>query len=247
MSEPKARAAVITGASRGIGAATCERLAKDGFNILINYSSPDPAEADAVADRVRAAGVGVRLCRGDVSDPETAKHMFDLAEAEFGGVDVLVNNAGVYNVVQIARMSDETFDRIVSVNLKGPFLFMREAASRLRPGGRIINVSSSAVGLKPEGYGIYVATKAGLEAMTQILSKEMRGRRISVNAVAPGQTATRLFLEKQSDTELERVARSNPYERLGTPEDMAATISFLCSSEGEWINGQVIRINGGTV
>jgi 3-oxoacyl-[acyl-carrier protein] reductase len=162
-------------------------------------------------------------------------------------VDVLVNNAGVYELVKIAEMSDETFERMVSVNLKGPFLFMREAVNRLRPGGRIINVSSSAIGLKPERYGIYVATKAALEAMTQVLSKEMRGRKISVNAVAPGQTATRLFLDKQSDAEIERMAKMNPYERLGTPEDTAATIAFLCSPEGEWINGQVIRINGGTV
>jgi 3-oxoacyl-[acyl-carrier protein] reductase len=104
-----------------------------------------------------------------------------------------------------------------------------------------------AIGLKPERYGVYVATKAALEAMTQVLSKEMRGRKISVNAVAPGQTATRLYLDKQSNAELERVAKMNPYERLGTPEDIAATIAFLCSPEGEWINGQVIRINGGTI
>ncbi len=247
MSEKPAKVAIVTGASRGIGAATSERLAKDGFNILINYSSAEPKEAEAVAARVQAAGAGARLCRGNVADPETAKQMFDLAEADFGGVDVLVNNAGIYELVKIAEMADETFERVVSVNLKGPFLFMREAANRLRAGGRIINVSSSATGLKPEKYGIYVATKAALEAMTQVLSKEMRGRNISVNAIAPGQTATRLFLEKQSDAELARVAKMNPYERLGTPEDMAATIAFLCSPEGEWINGQVIRINGGTI
>lgn len=247
MSEKTAKVAIITGASRGIGAATSERLAKDGFNILINYSSPDPTEAEAVAARVRATGSVAHLCRGDVADPKTAKQMFDLAEAEFGGVDVLVNNAGLYELVKIAEMADETFERVVSVNLKGPFLFMREAANRLRPGGRVINVSSSAIGLKPEKYGIYVATKAGLEGMTQVLSKEMRGRKISVNAIAPGQTATRLFLEKQSEAELERVAKMNPYERLGTPEDIAATIAFLCSPEGAWVNGQVIRVNGGTV
>jgi 3-oxoacyl-[acyl-carrier protein] reductase len=247
MSETVAKVAIITGASRGIGAATSERLARDGFNIVINYSSSDPTEAEAVAERVRATGAGVLLCRGDVANPNTAKQIFDLAETAFGGVDVLVNNAGIYELVKIAEMSDETFERMVSVNLKGPFLFMREAVNRLRPGGRIINVSSSAIGLKPERYGIYVATKAALEAMTQVLSKEMRGRKISVNAVAPGQTATRLFLDKQSDAEIERMAKMNPYERLGTPEDTAATIAFLCSPEGEWINGQVIRINGGTV
>jgi 3-oxoacyl-[acyl-carrier protein] reductase len=247
MSKTRSKVALITGASRGIGAATSERLAKDGFNIIINYSSADPTEAETVADRVRAAGAGVRLCRGDVADPKTAKETFDLAEADFGGVDVLVNNAGIYELVKIAEMAEEMFERVVLVNLKGPFLFMREAANRLRSGGRIINVSSSATGLNPEKYGIYVATKAALEAMTQVLSKEMRGRKISVNAVSPGQTATRLFLDKQSDAELERVAKMNPYERLGTPEDTAGTIAFLCSPEGEWINGQIIRINGGSV
>jgi 3-oxoacyl-[acyl-carrier protein] reductase len=247
MPDRKNKVAIVTGASRGIGAATSERLAKDGFSILINYSSSDPTEAEAVATRVRAVGADVRLCRGSVSDPRTAKQIFDLAESDFGGVDVLINNAGIFELLTIAEMDDETFDRVVAVNLKGAFNFMREAANRMRNGGRIINISSSAVGLKQETYGVYVATKAALEAMTQIMSKEMRGRNISVNAVAPGQTATKLFLDGRSERELDRVAKMNPYERLGTPEDMAATIAFLCSPEGEWINGQVIRINGGTV
>jgi 3-oxoacyl-[acyl-carrier protein] reductase len=247
MPDKKNKVAIVTGASRGIGAATSERLAKDGFSILVNYSSSDPTEAEAVAARVRAAGAEVRLCRGNVSDPKTAKQMFDLAEFDFGGVDVLINNAGIYELAKIGEMDDETFDRVVAVNLKGTFNFMREAANRMRNGGRVINVSSSAIGLKLETYGIYVATKAALEAMTQIMSKEMRGRKISVNAIAPGQTATKLFLDGRSERELDRVAKMNPYERLGTPEDMAATIAFLCSPEGEWINGQIIRINGGTV
>jgi 3-oxoacyl-[acyl-carrier protein] reductase len=247
MPDKKNKVAIVTGASRGIGAATSEQLARDGFSILINYSSSDPTEAEVVATRVRAVGSDVRLCRGSVSDPRTAKQIFDLAESDFGGVDVLINNAGIFELVKIAEMDDETFDRVVAVNLKGAFNFMREAANRMRNGGRIINISSSAVGLKQETYGAYVATKAALEAMTQIMSKEMRGRNISVNAVAPGQTATKLFLDGRSERELDRVAKMNPYERLGTPEDMAATIAFLCSPEGEWINGQVIRINGGTV
>jgi 3-oxoacyl-[acyl-carrier protein] reductase len=247
MPEKPAKVAVITGSSRGIGAATAERLAKDGFSILINYTSRDPAEAEAVAARVRALGAQARLCRGDVSDPTTAKRMFDLAEHDFGGVDVLINNAGIFKLVKIGEMDDETFDQVVAVNLKGAFNFMREAARRMRNGGRVINISSSAIGLKLETYSVYVATKAALEAMTQIMSKEMRGRNISVNAVAPGHTATKLFLDGRSEQDLDRVAKMNPYERLGTPEDMAATIAFLCSPEGEWINGQVIRINGGYV
>lgn len=247
MPDKKNKVAIVTGASRGIGAAASERLAKDGFSILVNFSSNDPTEADAVAAKVRASGAEVRLCRGDVSDPKTAKRIFDLAYTDFGGVDVLINNAGIYKLVKIGDMDDQTFDRVVAINLKGAFNFMREAANRMRNGGRIINVSSSALGLKLETYGIYVASKAALEAMTQVMSKEMRGRNISVNAVAPGPTATVLFLEGRSEEELDRVAGMNPYGRLGTPEDIAATIAFLCSAEGEWINGQVIRVNGGTV
>lgn len=247
MPDNKNRVAIVTGASRGIGAATSERLAKDGVNILMNYSNLDPAEVEAVATRVRACGVRALCCHGSVADPYMARKMFDLAESTFGGVDILINNAGVFELARIGDMPDEMFDRAVAVNLKGPFNFMREAAKRLRGRGRVINVSSSAVGLKLETYGAYVATKAALEAMTQIMSKEMRGRSISVNAVAPGQTATKLFLDGRSQQELERVAETNPYGRLGTPEDMASTIAFLCSDEGEWINGQVIRINGGSV
>jgi 3-oxoacyl-[acyl-carrier protein] reductase len=216
MHDKKNKVAIVTGASRGIGAATSERLAKDGFSILINYSSSDPTEAEAVAARVRAAGAEVRLCRGSVSDPKTAKKMFDQAESEFGGVDVLINNAGIYELVKIGEMDDETFDRVVAINLKGSFNFMREAANRMRNGGRAINVSSSAVGLKLETYGVYVATKAALEAMTQIMSKEMRGRNISVNAVAPGQTAIKLFLDF---IDLARACNSQSISRLTPPRD----------------------------
>lgn len=237
----------MTGGSRGIGAAVSERLAKDGVSILINYSSSDPMEAEDVAGKIRLAGGEVRLCRGSVSDPKTAKKMFDLAYTDFGGVDILINNAGIFERAKIRDMDDGTFDRVVAVNLKGAFNFMREAAKRMRKGGRIINMSSSAIGLRPEGYGIYVASKAALEAMTQVMSKEMRGRNISVNAVAPGQTATKLFLDGRSESELDRIIEMNPYGRLGTPEDIAAAISFLCLPEAAWINGQVIRVNGGTV
>jgi 3-oxoacyl-[acyl-carrier protein] reductase len=244
---PDKKVAIITGASRGIGAAASERLAKDGFNILINYSSADPKDADLVAESVRATGMEARICRGDVADPKTAKDMFDQAETKFGGVDVLVNNAGIMKLANLADVSDEVFDRHIAINLKGAFNFMREAAKRMRNGGRVVNISTSVVGTKFETYGVYAATKAALELMTQIMSKEMRGRNISVNAVAPGPTATKLFLGGKSPELLDRIAKLNPFERIGTPEEIVDVIAFLCSPAGAWVNGQIIRVNGGMI
>ena len=147
----------------------------------------------------------------------------------------------------IAASDDAAFERVMNINLKGAFHTMREAARRLRHGGRIINLSTSVIGLRMERYGIYAASKAAVEAMTAVLSKEMRGRAITVNAVAPGPTATDLFLNGKSPETIERLAQLNPLERLGTPEDIAAAVAFLASPDGAWINGQVLRANGGMV
>jgi 3-oxoacyl-[acyl-carrier protein] reductase len=238
--------AIITGASRGIGAAVAERLAKDGFSVVVNYAGNE-AEASVVADKIKAAGGRAITVKADVSRPDDVSHMFDIAENEFDGVDVLVNNAGIMSLATIATTDDAMFDRTISVNLKGTFNGLREAARRLRNGGRIINFSTSVVGLKLETYGIYVATKAAVEMLTAILSKELRGRSITVNAVAPGPTGTDLFLHGKSDELIERFAKMNPLERLGTPQDIAAVVSFLAGPDGSWVNGQVIRANGGMV
>ena len=173
--------------------------------------------------------------------------MFDAAEAAFGGVDVLVNNAGLMIVKTIVDTDDTMFDRQIAVNLKGTFNGMREAARRLRSGGRIVNFSTSVVGTKFENYGVYAATKSAVETLTAILSKELRGRSITVNAVAPGPTATHLFLEGKSPEAIARLAKMNPLERLGQPEDIAAAVAFLVGPDGAWINGQVLRANGGMV
>ena len=173
--------------------------------------------------------------------------MFDAAEKEFGGVDVLVNNAGIMTLSSIATTDDATFDRLVAVNLKGTFNALREAAKRLRTGGRIINVSTSVIGVRLETYGIYAATKSAVETLTAVLSKELRGRSITVNAIAPGPTATDLFLDGKSPELIDRMARMNPLERLGTPRDIAAAVAFLAGPDGSWINGQVLRANGGMV
>jgi len=182
-----------------------------------------------------------------VSDPTAVRRMFDAAEAAFGGVDVVVNNAGVMQLASFAEADDAAFDRMIAINLKGTFNGMREAAKRLRNGGRIINFSTSVVGTKLENYGIYAATKAAVETMTAILAKEMRGRNITVNAVAPGPTATELFLNGKSPELVDRLARMAPLERLAEPSDIAGVVSFLAGPDGDWVNGQVLRANGGVV
>jgi 3-oxoacyl-[acyl-carrier protein] reductase len=240
------KVAIVTGASRGIGAAVAERLARDGFTVVINYSG-DVKSAEALARKIESKGGRALTAKADVSDPSAVRGMFDAAEAAFGGVDVLVNNAGIMKLAKISDSDDALFDQHVAINLKGSFNAMREAAKRLRDGGRIVNFSTSVVGTKLETYGVYTATKAAIETMTAILSKELRGRSITVNAVAPGPVATELFLNGKSPELIDRFAKMNPLERLGTPEDIASTVAFLVGPDGGWINGQVLRANGGMV
>src|ERR1700686_4119894 len=240
------KVAIVTGASRGIGAAVAERLAADGFTVVINYSG-DAKSAEALARKIETKGGRALTAKADVSDVKAVRGMFDAAEAAFGGVDVIVNNAGIMKLAKLADNDDAMFDQQIAVNLKGTFNTLREAARRLRDGGRIVNFSTSVVGLKLETYGVYAATKAAVETMTAILSKELRGRSITVNAIAPGPTATDLFLHGKSQELIDRMAKMNPLERLGTPQDIAAAVSFLAGPDGGWINGQVLRANGGMI
>jgi 3-oxoacyl-[acyl-carrier protein] reductase len=246
MTNESNRVAIVTGASRGIGAAVAERLAADGLTVVINYAG-DVKSAEALAKKIEAKGGRALTAKADVSDAGAVRGMFDAAEAAFGGVDVLVNNAGIMKLARIADSDDALFDQQIAINLKGSFNAMREAAKRLRDGGRIVNFSTSVVGIKLETYGVYAATKAAIETMTAILSKEMRGRNITVNAVAPGPVGTELFLNDKSPELIDRMAKMNPLERLGTPEDIASAVSFLTGPDGGWINGQVLRANGGMV
>ena len=200
-----------------------------------------------MARRIEAAGGQVLAVQADVADAAAVAKLFDAAVAAFGGIDVLVNNAGIMMLGSIGDSDDALFDRQIAVNLKGSFNTMREASRRLRDGGRIVNFSTSVVGTKMENYGVYAATKAAVETLTAIHSKELRGRGITVNAVAPGPTATDLFLNGKSDELVQRLAKMNPLERLGTPEDIAAVVAFLVGPDGGWINGQVLRANGGMV
>ena len=246
MTDKGSKVAIVTGASRGIGAAVAERLARDGLAVVVNYAaSSGPAET--LVRAIEAKGGRALAAKADVSDAAAMRGLFDAAERAFGGIDVLVNNAGIMKNAKIADCDDVSFDDQIAINLKGSFNGMREAARRLRDGGRIVNFSTSVVGTKLETYGVYAATKAAIETMTAILSKELRGRHITVNAVAPGPVSTELFLTGKSPELVERMAKIPPLERLGTTEDIASVVSFLAGPDGGWVNGQVLRANGGLV
>jgi 3-oxoacyl-[acyl-carrier protein] reductase len=243
---PSAKVVIVTGAAGGIGAAICERLARDGFTVVVNYAG-NPAPAQALADRIEAAGGRAITAQADIADPAQVARLFSSAETAFGGVDVLVNTAGIMQLATIGDSDDALFDRQVAVNLKGTFNTLREAARRLRTGGRIINFSSSVTSLLQPTYGVYAATKAAVEAMTSVLAKELRGRNITVNAVAPGPTATKLFLDGKPAEVVDRLAKLAPLERLGQPDDIADAVAFLAGPDGAWINGQTLRANGGII
>ncbi len=240
------RVAIVTGASRGIGMAIARRLSAEGIAVAINYANSS-GHASQLVQEIESKGGRAVLAQADISDPEAVRRMFDLVETACGGVDILVNNAGIMKLAPVAQVDDATFDQTIAINLKGVFNGLREAARRLRDGGRIVNFSSSVVGLYQPGYGIYAATKAAVEAMTHILAKELGPRRITVNAVAPGPVATELFLDGKDEATVDRFKQMNPLGRLGEVKDIADVVAFLVGPDGGWINGQVIRANGGVI
>lgn len=241
---PTTRVALVTGASRGIGAAVAKRLAADGYAVAVNYAGNEAA-AHATVAAIEAAGGRAIAVRADVADADAVKRMFATIEEALGRVDVLVNNAGVLPYVTIAETSDDVFARTMAVNVTGTFNTMREAAARMNDGGRIVNFSTSVLHMAPPTYGVYAATKGAVEALTRVFAKELRGRAITCNAVAPGPVATELFLNGKSDALVEQIAKSAPLERLGQPDDIAGVVAFLAGPDGGWVNGQVLRANGG--
>ncbi len=240
------KVAIVTGASQGIGAAVAERLARDAMAVAINFSRGADA-ADKLVEKIVAAGGRAMAAKADVSDPKAVANLFDAVTAAFGGVDVLVNNAGMMRLAPLAQTDDALFDQQIALNLKGVFNGLREAARRLRDGGRIVSFSSSVVGLYPPTYGVYAATKAAVEAMSHILAKELGPRRITVNVIAPGPVATQLFLGDKSEEQIAQTKKMNPLGRLGEPDDIARAVSFLVGPDGGWVNGQVLRANGGVI
>lgn len=240
------RVAIVTGGSRGIGRATAQRLAADGVQVVIAYAG-DHAEAHAAVAEIEAAGGAAVAVQADVADEAAVTGLFDTAERTYGGVDVLVHAAGRMTLSTIADLDLDDLDALHRTNVRGTFVVDQQAARRLRPGGAIVNFSTSVIGLGFPTYGAYVASKGAVEAITMVLARELRGRDVTVNAVAPGPTATALFLDGKDEATIERLAEQPPLERLGTPEDIAAVVAFLAGPAGHWVNGQVVRANGGIV
>ncbi|MCE4225309.1 SDR family oxidoreductase [Methylobacterium sp. C25] len=240
------RVAIVTGSSKGIGAAVAERLASDGLAVVINYASgAEPAEK--LVAKIQAAGGRAMAVKADIGNLAEVRALFAAAEAAFGGVDVLVNNAGIMKLAPVAQTSDELWNQTIAINLTGTFYALREAAQRLRQGGRIVSFSSSVVGLYQPSYAAYAATKAGVEAITHILSKELGPKRITANVVAPGPVNTDLFTHGKTEDDIKPIIGRTPLGRLGEPRDIANTVSFLVGPDGAWINGQVLRANGGII
>ncbi|WP_404935468.1 SDR family oxidoreductase [Paraburkholderia sp. BL27I4N3] len=239
-----ARVAIVTGASRGIGAAVAQRLAKDGFAVAVNYASSS-AEADRLVAELTAASTKAIAVKADVSNADDVRRLFELTEQQLGKVDVLINNAGVLKTVPLADTSDALFDQTFDINVRGTFNTLREAAARLNDGGRIVNFSSTTLALNMPGYAIYNATKAAVEAFTHVFAKELRGRGITVNAVAPGPIATSLFLDGKTEEQIQTFAKMPPLQRLGQPDDIASVVAFLAGPDAGWVNGQILRANGG--
>lgn len=240
------RVAIVTGGSRGIGREAAQRLSKDGFAIVVNYAG-NQDEADAAVKSIIDSGGEAVAVQADVADEEAVAALFDAAEQEFGGIDVVVHAAGVMILSPLVDLDLEVLDRIHRTNVRGTFVIDQQAARRVRPGGTIVNFSSSVVKLSLPSYAAYAASKGAVEAITLILARELRGRDVTVvNAVAPGPTATALFLDGKDDETIARMAAQPPLERLGTPADIAEVIAFL-AGPGHWVNGEVLLANGGVV
>lgn len=244
MSQQSRKVAIVTGASRGIGAAVAARLAEDGFAVAVNYAS-NAELADKLVHSLRASGASAIAVKADVASAADTARLFDNVERELGKIDVLVNNAGILKVTPLADTSDALFEQTFGVNVRGTFNTLREAARRMNGGGRIVNFSTTALALNLPGYAIYNGTKAAVESMTRTFAKELRGRDITVNAVAPGPVATELFLEGKTREQIDHFASMPPLGRLAQPDDIASVVSFLVGPDAGWVNGQVLRANGG--
>ncbi|CAM3823501.1 SDR family oxidoreductase [Kibdelosporangium persicum] len=246
MTGAQPRVAVVTGGSRGIGRAIVTRLAADGCAVVVGYAGHGDL-ADEAAAAVQAAGGQAVAVRADVTDERAVATLFDTARETFGGVDVVAHAAGQLRLSPVADLDLTALDELYRTNIRGTFAVAQQATRVLRPGGALITFSTSVVGLAFPHYGAYSATKGAVEALTMVLARELRGRDVTVNAVAPGPTATDMFLDGKDEQTIARLAAQPPLERLGTPADIAEVVAFLAGPHGRWVNGQVVRANGGII
>ncbi len=244
MKKIQTKTALVTGASGGIGRAVAKRLAQDGFSVVLNYSG-NSDQADKAVDEIRAAAGQAISVKANLTKVEDVADLFDRSLSKFGQIDVVVHSAGIMPLSPIIKNDVKQFDEVIATNLRGSFLVLAQAAQHVADGGRIMALSSSVIAKSTPTYGAYIASKAGVEGLVKVLAGELRGRNISVNAVAPGPVATPLFLKDKTDEQIAQLSKIAPFERLGKPEDVARVISFLAGPEGGWINAQVIRPNGG--
>lgn len=240
----KEKVVLITGASRGIGAAIAHKLAEAGAKIIVNYAGSTEAAAQTVKELQQKGAEAIAL-QADVSKTAEVRRMFDEAIAHYGRIDVLVNNAGIMITKLLKDTTDEEFSRQFDINVKGTFNTMREAADRLADNGSIINFSTSVNRIMLPGYSTYVATKAAVEQLTRVFSKEIGGRGINVNSVSPGPTNTELFTNGKPQEVIDRLAALSAFNRIGEPEDIAKVVLFLASDEASWITAQNLGVNGG--
>lgn len=241
---PVMKAALVTGASRGIGLAIAKRLAGDGFAVAINYAG-NAATAEQAVAAIQAGGGQAVAIQADVGDAGQVAALFQGAMQAFGRLDVVVNSAGIMPLAPIGESSLEDFDKVIATNLRGAFLVLGQAAAHLQEGGRIIALTTSVIAKSFPSYGPYIASKAGVEGLVRVLANELRGRGITANAVAPGPVGTQLFLDGKTPEQIAQIAALAPLQRLGTPEDIASVVAFLAGPDGDWVNAQVLRANGG--
>src|ERR1700682_2741738 len=238
------KVAIVTGASRGIGRAVAKRLAQDGFAVVVNYLS-NAEEAEDVVTELKGIGGNAVAIQADVSSPPDVERLFNETNTKFGNVDVVVHNSGIMPLSPIGKNDFDLFDKVISTNLRGAFLVLAQAAQHVASGGRVIAFSSRRLAKSFPPCGPSIASKAGVEGLVHVLANELRGRNVTVNAVAPGPVGTELFLSGKSEEQIAQMSKLPPLERLGQPGDIANVVSFLAGPDGGWVNSQVVRVNGG--